>query len=249
MSGADPVNAYAREVARRVRDVLGDRLVGVWLVGSLALGDFEPGRSDIDIQAVATGPVPLAERRSLARQLAHDALPVPARGLEFVLYARPDLAVPGGPRFSLNLNTGPGMDHHVAFDADDDPGFWFTIDVDIARSTAVPLMGPPAGEVFPTLPRGVVAVAVLEGLDWWTTHSGTPTQTLLSACRSWAWATDGRWRSKSDSARWARPRLANPSGVDAALRLRAGGTGEAPTPADADVVVAEARSALRAAIG
>jgi hypothetical protein len=249
MSEAGPVDAYPAEVARRVRLALGDRLVGVWLVGSLALGDFEPGRSDIDIQAVATGPAPLDERRQLAGQLAHDALPVPSRGLEFVLYARPDLALPGGPRFSLNLNTGPGMDHHIAFDAGDDPGFWFTIDVDIARSTAVPLIGPPAGEVFPTLPREVVAAAVLEGLDWWTTHSGTTTQTLLSACRSWAWATDGRWRSKSDSARWARPRLADPAGIDAALRLRAGEAGEPPTPADAEIVVAEARSALRAAIG
>ena len=241
------MRAYADEVASRVHDALGSRLVGVWLVGSAALGDFDPRRSDIDIQAVATGSVPLSERRELAGRLAHEALPVPARGLEFVLYAARDLAAEGEPRFSLNLNTGPRMDSHVAYEAAEDPGFWFTIDVDIARSTAVPLIGPPAGEVFPTLPREVVAAAVLEGLDWWTTHSGTTTQTLLSACRSWAWATDGKWRSKSDSARWARTRLADPSGVDAALRLRAGEAGRPPTPADADVVVAEARSALRAA--
>jgi hypothetical protein len=141
------------------------------------------------------------------------------------------------------------MAHHVAFDAEDDPGFWFTIDVDIACSSAVPLIGPPAAGVFPALPRAQVAAAVLEGLDWWSTHSGTPTQTLLSACRSWAWAADGRWRSKSDGARWARTRLPDPSGVDAALRVRAGEPAEPPGPEDAAVVVAAARAALRAAAG
>ena len=241
------MRAYAQEVARRVQDVVGGRLLGVWLVGSAALGDFDLRSSDIDIQAVASEPCPVAERQALVERLTHDALPVPARGLEFVLYAQQDLAAPAGPRFSLNLNTGPRMGHHVAFDPADDPGFWFTIDVDIARTSAVPLIGPPAADVFPVLPRARVATAVLEGLDWWSTHSGTPTQTLLSACRSWAWASDGRWRSKSDSARWARSRLPDPGGVDAALRLRAGEAVAPPGPEDAAVVVAAARDALRAA--
>jgi hypothetical protein len=241
------VRSHADEVARRTREVLGERLVGVWLVGSAALGDFDPERSDIDVQAVAAEPVPLADRRALAERLTHAALPVPARGLEFVLYARQDLADPAGPRFSLNLNTGPRMAQHVAFDAAEDPGFWFVIDVDIARSSAVPLIGPPAADVFPALPRARVATAVLEGLDWWSTRSGTPTQTLLSACRSWAWATDGRWRSKTESARWARTRVRDPGGIDAALRLRAGEAAEPPGPADAAAVVDAARAALRSA--
>jgi hypothetical protein len=239
------VRAYADEVASRVHDALGSRLVGVWLVGSAALGDFDPRRSDIDIQAVATGSVPLSERRELAGRLAHEALPVPARGLEFVLYAARDLAAEGEPRFSLNLNTGPRMDSHVAYEAAEDPGFWFTIDVDIARSTAVPLLGPQAADVFPDLPRGLVATAVLQGLDWWSEHSGTPTQTLLSACRSWAWATDGRWRSKSESAGWALTRLPDPAGVEAALRNRAGEDRTEPSRDDVETVVAAARAVLQ----
>jgi len=246
-SAEGTLRTYAAETARRVSEVAGDRLIGVWLVGSAALQDYDPGRSDVDVQAVTTFRLSLAEREQLVARLAHEALPVPARGLEFVLYAAEDLQAAGGPRFQLNLNTGPRLEHHLAYEAADDPGFWFTIDVDIARWTAVPLLGPPPAEVFPELPRAMVATAVLEGLDWWSEHSGTPTQTLLSACRSWAWATDGRWRSKGESARWAMPRLADPRPVEAALRVRAGEDVQPPTAQDADQVVAAARAALRSA--
>jgi hypothetical protein len=40
-----------------------------------------------------------------------------------VLYAQDDLAAAGGPRYQLNLNTGARMDHHLTYDADDDPRF------------------------------------------------------------------------------------------------------------------------------
>lgn len=40
------------------QQVLGDRLVGLYLGGSLALGDFDPGSSDIDFLAVMEEPVP-----------------------------------------------------------------------------------------------------------------------------------------------------------------------------------------------
>ena len=67
----DDVQAYAGEVARRVHEILGDRLVGVWLVGSAALGDLEPASSDVDIQAVAGDrPQVRTTRRCVARVIA-----------------------------------------------------------------------------------------------------------------------------------------------------------------------------------
>lgn len=205
-----------------MRALLGARLVGVWLFGSAALGDFAPARSDIDIQAVSAGRLPRPAREALAAALAHDALPCPARGLEFVLYAREDLDRPAGPEFQLNLNTGARMEHHVAFDADQDPRFWFVVDVAIGRAHGRPLHGPPPAAVFPAPDAGLVLAALREGLDWQVAHGGSPVETLLGACRSWAFASDGRWRSKAQSARWARARLDDPGPVDRALRLRAG---------------------------
>lgn len=209
-SPARLLDSYVGEVSRRVQDALGRRLAGVWLVGSAALQDYDPRRSDVDVQAVATERLSLPERRDLAARLEHRTLPNPARGLEFVLYAEEYLAAPGGPRFQLNLNTGPRMAHHVAYEADDDPRFWFTIDVSIARQGGRALVGPPAAAVFPEPPRQLLATAVLEALDFYAGAPDAMDEALLSACRAWAWAVDGVWRSKGDSARWAMRQLPDP---------------------------------------
>ena len=243
---AGTLQTYAAEVARRVQEMAGERLVGVWLLGSAALRDYDPVRSDVDVQAVTTERLSRAERERLVGRLAHEALPNPARGLEFVLYARPDLTAPEGPRFHLNLNSGARMDRHVAYAADADPQFWFTIDVSIARQHGRPLVGPPAAEVFPDPPRRLVVTALLEALDFYAGLAGAPEQRLLSACRTWAWAVDGRWRSKGDSARWAMQRLADPGPVERALRLRDGAAVLALAPAEVDGVVGRARAALQA---
>jgi predicted nucleotidyltransferase len=244
--GMPRLEAYVGEVADRVRDVVGERLVGVWLLGSAALGDYDPRRSDVDVQAVATGRLSLSERADLAARLGHEALANPARGLEFVLYAEDDLADDGGPRFQLNLNTGPRMEHHAVYDADEDPRFWFTIDVSVARQCGVAFIGPPAATVFPEPPRNLMVTAVLEALDFYADAHDGGNGALLSACRAWAWAVDGVWRSKADSVRWAMRQLADPGPVESALRRRNGEPVAAPTECDVQRMLATARTALAA---
>jgi hypothetical protein len=246
--GAAPA-AYLQELLRRVRAVTGERLLGVWLVGSAALDDFDPARSDLDVQAVCTEPLALGERGSLTAALEHEALPCPARGLEFVLYARDDLTAPDGPAYGLNLNTGAGMEHRLSFDAVADPRFWFVVDLSIAHQHALTLAGPSPADAFPPLPDALVRSALRDAMDWYAREGGSVGQTVLSATRTWAWATDGRWRSKADSARWARDRLADPGPVDRALVLReatapAGREAAILTDADAAPILAAARAAL-----
>ncbi len=74
------VAAYPAEVARLieellsgVRDALGDNLIGFYLRGSLALGDFKPETSDVDILVVTERPVSEPEFEALAS--LHDRLP------------------------------------------------------------------------------------------------------------------------------------------------------------------------------
>ena len=241
--------AYLQELVRRVQVVAGERLLGVWLLGSAALHDFDPARSDLDVQAVSTTPLTLGERRSLAAALEHEALPCPARGLEFVLYARDDLTAVDGPAYGLNLNTGARMEHRLSFDATADPRFWFTIDLSIARQHALALAGPSPADAFPSLPDALVRSALRDAMEWYALEGGSLAQTVLSATRTWAWATDGRWLSKAESADWARERLADPGPVDRALALRAepaAADGGAPalTDADAAPILAAARAAL-----
>jgi hypothetical protein len=148
------LGGYLRELTARLVAILDDRLVGAWVVGSSALGDFDARRSDVDVQAVCSTRPARAELEELTRLLSHEALPCPVRGLEFVLYARADLADPSGPAFVLNLNTGAGMRHHVGLDPGAEPRFWFTLDVAIAREHAHRLAGAPPAEVLPAVAAG-----------------------------------------------------------------------------------------------
>ena len=191
-----------------MRDRLGNRLVSAWVVGSGALGDFDPARSDIDVQAVASLRPARVELEDLAGALSHPDLPCPVRGLEFVLYAREDLRDPRGPAFSLNLNTGPGMRRHAGYDPDAEPRFWFILDVAIARQDARPLQGAPPRELLPELPRALIVAALRDALGWW--QANDPAAAIVSACRAWAWLEEGRWLSKSEAAAWAAKRGGDP---------------------------------------
>jgi hypothetical protein len=195
------IDDYLAAVCARVREVVGERLVGVWLTGSAALGDFDPARSDLDVQAIATERLARAELERLAGLLDHRALPCPARGLELVLYAREDLCDPAGPAFQLNLDTGARMKAHVGLDPALEPRFWFTLDVSIARQAAVALIGPPAAEAFPEPGRALVLAAARESLRWHAEHD--PAGGEAAACRTRAWLADGRWRSKREALAWA----------------------------------------------
>ena len=52
------VNAALQVLLDNVRAVLGDYFIGMYLYGSLASGDFDPGRSDIDPLVVTSKELP-----------------------------------------------------------------------------------------------------------------------------------------------------------------------------------------------
>jgi Domain of unknown function (DUF4111) len=229
------IAGYLSELADRLTARLGDRLLGAWVFGSGALGDFDAQRSDIDVQAVSAERLPPAELEALAAELSHEALPCPVRGLEFVLYAREDLHDPRGPAFQLNLNSGPGMEHHAGYDANAEPRFWFVLDVAIAREHSRALAGLEPAAVLPALPRELVSASLRESLEWFRAHDAG--QAVLAACRAWAWATDGRWLSKGEAAGWAMGQLDDPAAVADALRRRADPAAPGPAAAAADALI------------
>jgi hypothetical protein len=229
------IDAYLSELTARLEGELRDRLVAAWVVGSTALGDFDEQRSDVDVQAVTSARLARPELERLAGELSHESLPCPVRGLEFVLYAQEDLTDPRGPAFSLNLNTGPRMDHHAGYDPEAEPRFWFILDVSIARQRSHRLAGVPAHTVLPLLPRELVIAAAKDALEFWRAYDRA--QAILSACRAWAWAVDGQWLSKGEAAAWAAARLANPEPIVKALARRADPDAPEPTAAEFAAVI------------
>ena len=60
------VNRLLLELAAGARDVLGEQFTGLYLSGSLAVGDFNPDTSDIDFVVVTVGELPEAVVSALA---------------------------------------------------------------------------------------------------------------------------------------------------------------------------------------
>jgi len=52
------VNVVLHDFAARIRAILGNHFLGMYLYGSLALGDFDPGGSDIDFLVVTDADLP-----------------------------------------------------------------------------------------------------------------------------------------------------------------------------------------------
>jgi Nucleotidyltransferase domain len=161
------VLSFGDEAARRLREQLGGRFVGAYFVGSVALGGYVPGHSDIDIVAVAAPPPAAEEKANIVAVLSHPTLRCPTRGLEFVLYerSRAEEATPDAG-IEINLNTGPRMATHVGFDASREPRFWFVIDRAIAHVHGLTIDGPTAADLFAPIPRAWLLEALMESMAW-----------------------------------------------------------------------------------
>ena len=240
---ADVVAEYHRELVRRLVDVLDGRLLGVYAAGSVGLRDFDATRSDLDVFAVARGAVTAVEKEMIVARIRHEALPCPARGLEFVLYPEQTARVPTAEAgFLLNLNTGPA----VGFRVDREPGeverHWFPIDRAIVRQSGRPLFGPPARSLFAAIPRWMLRPVVRESLLWHRSagHSGDD-DAVLNACRSLRWLREDVWSSKVEAGQWALARTPQPELVSRALASRRTGKdlGRATVEAFLDSVISE----------
>jgi predicted nucleotidyltransferase len=230
----DQVVRFGEEAAERLVSILGEALVGAYFVGSVALDDYERGRSDIDIAAVSARALSWDEKSKVVRALSHPHLLGPARGVEFVLYRRSGVepATKEGA-FEINLDTGPGIRNHLGFDPDQEPSCFFVLDRAIAHERGVRITGPPASDLFAPMPRPWVLDALSESIAWHRAYRGLEFNSVLNACRAWLYAEVGVLGSKGYGASWAIQRWGEPSVVQDALHQR---QDKGPAPDEARIV-------------
>jgi hypothetical protein len=99
------------------------------------------------------------------------------------------------------------MAQHVAYHPDEEPRFWFVLDVAIGREAGRALAGPAAAEVFPELPAPLVSASLQQALAWFAINDPRGGQAALAAARAWAWAEEGRWLAKRPAAVWLTSRV------------------------------------------
>ena len=172
----------------------------------MALGAYTPGRSDLDVMAVVAQPPPEPVLREVAARLAHEALPCPATGLEFVLYPRDVVATAGGQAgYLLDLNTGRQLNAKVSTDPAGEPRFWYVIDRAITAQSGVSLVGMPVRDLFTAPPFETLREVVVESMRTHAAELGEHgDNAVLNACRALRFGAERRWYPKPAAALWAR---------------------------------------------
>lgn len=213
MFGWEDAPGELREQVQALRagfaDILGDALVGVYLHGSLALGCFNPARSDADLIAVATRALELDEKLGLTDLLLHvSAAPF---GIELHVLTTEHLRRWRHPspfelhysethREQLAFEPVAALERMGPTDAD------LAAHVRVVRAAGIALAGPPSPDVFPAIPWADYADSLRRDLEW-TRNSRSALYGILSPCRVWASLATGEVHSKASGATWALARL------------------------------------------
>ncbi|PBC70593.1 nucleotidyltransferase-like protein [Streptomyces sp. TLI_235] len=194
---------YLGELVRRTRAVCGPAVAGVYAVGSVALGDYRPGRSDVDVTVLVDPALPGDALRELAEVLAHPGLPCPAAGLELVVYGSDFARRPSGRAgYLLDLNTGPLLPGRASLDSAGTPAFWYAIDRAVAHQSGIALLGRPAQEAIAAPQRAELLTALVASVREHTEGTGhLADNRVLNGCRAAAFCRTGRWLPKRSAAR------------------------------------------------
>lgn len=192
------------ELLEGIRGVLGERLLGLYLYGSLTNGGFEPELSDIDMLAVLTSAVDEREfgrlremhcafaRRHPAWEDRIEVLYMGREGLRTFRERRSPITVisPGEP-----LNTK-------------DAGSDWLMNWYLVREQGHTLFGPAPEEFIGPVSLQEFKESVRDyAFEWreWAPrleHRGAQAYAILTACRALCTWTEGRQPSKENAARW-----------------------------------------------
>ncbi|AZN40944.1 aminoglycoside adenylyltransferase domain-containing protein [Paenibacillus albus] len=199
---------FLEEMADSFKQALGENIVGIYLHGSLAMGGFNPDKSDIDIIIIAKSKLTIEETKALTKQLLllHDELPS-GRGIELsiVLAAIAADFVHPAP-FEYHYSDY----HREKYQRDEDYCCGGFEDPDLAAHFTViyergmTIYGKPIREVFMPVDRafylqaiiGDIASASAEIMD-------SPVYYTLNLCRVLLYLREGVVSSKKEAAEWA----------------------------------------------
>ena len=211
-------------------------LLGVYLHGSLALGCFDPRRSDLDLLVVLRKPLTLPARRAVYEGLL--SLSNSPHPIEISVLQPEDLHPWRHPTpFDLHYSE----DWRSRIQDDLESGLWKDwsregqVDSDLAAHITILhhggicLSGPAIEEVFPRVPEEDYRASLLEDADWvMDVWQKNPAYALLSLLRELAYLEERRILSKNDAVEYGAQAL--PGCLHSVLRqVTAMFLGEAPS--------------------
>ena len=141
------------------RERLGARLVGLYLYGSLATGDFSPDTSDIDFVIATEGELDARDDEALAALHAE----LRARGGAFAALEGSYIPVAALRRWDRANASHPHLSHERPFGVEPHGSDW-VIQRHVMREWGVAFAGPPARELIDPITPDELRAAVREAL-------------------------------------------------------------------------------------
>jgi hypothetical protein len=199
-----------------IRSVLGDRLTGLYIFGSLASGDFVPGRSDLDFLAVTEAELPLEAiegLKAMHARLGRSGVPL-ADHLEGSYIPKAALRC-----YDSQNAVHPALRVDGSFDLDFHASDWI-IQRWLIRQHALTLAGPdPRSLIDPIQPAELRQAARGILRQWWAPmlddssrlgSSEYQAYAVLTMCRILYTVEHGEVISKAAAARWGQAELGDP---------------------------------------
>lgn len=211
-----------QEICSAYRAVLGGKLDGFYVHGSLAFGCFTWATGDLDFIACVNAPLTQPEKEALVRLLLDRTPDAPPKGFEMsvVLTEHCRHFIHPTP-FELHFSNA----HKARAEADlaaycremhgTDPDLaaHFTV----LHHVGLTLYGPPVREVFGEVPRGAYLDSILQDVaDAAEAIAANPVYCTLNLCRVLAYLREGCVLSKEQGGQWGLAHL--PEGYHPLLR-------------------------------
>jgi streptomycin 3"-adenylyltransferase len=206
-----PVRIQVEQFVREIQVQLTEQLVGIYLHGSLAMGCFNPDRSDLDLLVITHAGMSVQVKRNIAELLLHlSKSPAPIevsflRRTDMILWHYPtpfdfhysemwrsayerDLATAGWQGWNTVQRQDPDLAAHIT----------------ILNHRGVCLYGTAIANVFPLVPRhDYIASLWYDVSDALTTIADNSVYTVLNICRTYAYLREGHIFSKDEGGIWA----------------------------------------------
>ena len=199
------VDVLIKELSDKIKVVFGDELKGVYLFGSLVMGDFEPKRSDVDLVAIVAHDVTAQQLDKLGAVHSDfvrdhpewsdrvEVAYVPAEGMQNFKSKSCQIAriSPGEPLHFRSMDKDWLMD-------------WYMV-----LRYGQTVWGPSPDELIPKISQQEFIDSLKNYLPQWLSsakqahHVGYQSYIILSLCRSLYVFAHGEQVSKRRAAEWA----------------------------------------------
>ncbi len=205
-----PVRAQVDNLVATLQQMLSNDLIGVYLHGSLAMGCFNPQRSDIDLLVVTHNSMTVETKRDIVQYLLMCSLL--SCPIEISFLVQKDIhpfrhPLPYGLHYSeswreqytqaLANGTWRAWNDEQKYDND------LAAHITITRARGICLSGTPTQEVFPAVPPAIYAASILGDFnDANTERQQMPVYFTLNACRVLAYLREEHIYSKDEGGVW-----------------------------------------------